>query len=429
MRKLTIHNVGPITGHVKIVFGRFCVLIGPQSSGKSTIAKLLSTCMWLEKEACTTLTEDVLHEGVDFKKFVEDFHRMHGYIHPETSEIVYDSDYVTIKYIRGEYSLHLKPNNHYERIKISYIPSDRNVITMKNLEMRDLEATNFRSFLFDWLYCRKYFGADNMTDILELGVKYYFEPGGGETKDKIIHQNGATYNIPLYDASSGMQSAVPLVITTKFYTDKYFEVYDKEVSFDNEQRKRQLSQKLLEQYFPASDGKTTNDLYTETMRRGADGDVEAQRKIEAIRKHFARLTSPRSISFIIEEPEQNLFPNTQLDLVGDIIACCNKEIHQSKALITTHSPYVLAAVNILMFAGQLEKMGVPAEAMADVVQPQCVILPEDIEVYAVGNGTCYSIKDKKTGLINQNELDTASEYNAGVFDKLYRLYISKLQQP
>jgi len=428
IRKLSIYNVGPVMQRARIVFGRFCVLIGPQSSGKSTIAKLLSSCMWIEKEACTTLSENVLPEGVDFKTFVEDFHRMHGYIHPDSSEITYDSDFVTIKYIKGVFSLHLKPNNEYNRVKISYIPSDRNVVTMKGLEMRDLEATNFRSFLFDWLYCRKYFGADNMTDILELGVKYYFEKNGGENRDKIIHQNGATYNIPLYDASSGMQSAVPLVITSQFFTGKYFEVYNKEVSFENEQRKRQLAQRLVSNYLPATDGKSPQELYLETINKANGGDKEAKKLLEQIGDHFNRLTSPHSIAFIIEEPEQNLFPHTQLDLVNDIIGCCNRDGHESNALITTHSPYVLSAVNILMFAGQLRKMGVPTDKISKVISTKEIIAPEEIEVYAVNDGSCHSLKNKRTGLIDQNELDTASEYNAAVFDKLYRLYIAKLQE-
>lgn len=428
MRKITIYNVGPITGHAKVLFRRFCVLIGPQSSGKSTIAKLLSTCMWLEKEACTTLSDNVLPAGVDFKSFVEDFHRMHGYIHPESSEITYESDFVLIKYDKGVFSFRRKPNSHYRRVKISYIPSDRNVVTMKGLELRDLESTNFRSFLFDWLYCRKYFDFNNKSDILELGVKYYYDKDGGEYRDKIIHQNGATYNIPLYDASSGMQSAVPLVITTKFFTERYFDVYDKEVSFDTQQRKAVLAQQIVKEYLNVEEGKDPSVLLSEAIRSAENGNQEMQLKVNAIREYFARLTTPDSISFIMEEPEQNLFPHTQLDLVSDVISCCNGDIHKSTALITTHSPYVLAAVNILMFAGKLLTEGVPTEDIADVVSMNSIILPDDIEVYTVNGGICYSIKNPQTGLINQNELDTASEYNAGIFDKLYRLYVSKLQQ-
>ena len=84
MRKLKATCVGPITKTATIEYNRFCILIGPQSNGKSTIAKILSTCLWLEKEACTSLSENILEDGEAFRKLLEDFHRMHGYINPET---------------------------------------------------------------------------------------------------------------------------------------------------------------------------------------------------------------------------------------------------------------------------------------------------------------------------------------------------------
>ena len=63
MRRLCLKNIGPITEEARIEFDRFCVLIGPLSSGKSTIAKILSTCMWIEKEVCTTLDTDPLKQN------------------------------------------------------------------------------------------------------------------------------------------------------------------------------------------------------------------------------------------------------------------------------------------------------------------------------------------------------------------------------
>jgi ABC-type cobalamin/Fe3+-siderophores transport system ATPase subunit len=91
MRKLKVTCVGPITKTATIEYNRFCILIGPQSNGKSTIAKILSTCLWLEKEACTSLSENILEDGEAFRKLLEDFHRMHGYINPEKSYISYES--------------------------------------------------------------------------------------------------------------------------------------------------------------------------------------------------------------------------------------------------------------------------------------------------------------------------------------------------
>ena len=47
--------------------------------------------------------------------------------------------------------------------------------------------------------------------------------------------------------------------------------------------------------------------------------------------------------------------------------------------------------------------------------------------YSVSDGTCRPIIDEQTGLIMENELDTASDYNAEVFDRLYQLYVLKLR--
>ena len=53
MKNLIIQNVGPIKV-AELELKRYNFLIGPQSSGKSTVAKILSTCEWIEKEVETT---------------------------------------------------------------------------------------------------------------------------------------------------------------------------------------------------------------------------------------------------------------------------------------------------------------------------------------------------------------------------------------
>lgn len=427
MRNLKIKNVGPITGTARISFQRYCVLIGPQSNGKSTIAKILSTCMWMEKEACTTLSERVLPVNTSFKDFIEDFHRIHGYIHDD-SEIVYDSEYIHLEYKQRQLALSLKGNMQYRRVKVSYMPADRNVVTMKDLEKRDLEYTNFRSFLFDWLYCRRYFDRQNMANILELGVKYYYDSEANDRQDKIIHQNGETYDLTLYDASSGMQSAVPLVVSMHFFTGKYFEVYNAETSFDTQQKEQLLARRLRDHFYPATATQTSLEVYKEARRKEEQGDEKARDKRQRMFNIYQHQIKPDSISFVLEEPEQNLFPHTQLDLVNDIIASCNAEEHRSTAMITTHSPYVLAAINILMFAGLLKEKGVNEGALKELVSEKSMIMPSEISVYSVKGGTCYSIVNAQSGLIDQNQLDTASEVTADVFDKLYRLYVQKLQE-
>ena len=245
MRQLTITSVGPITQTAQIVYERFCILIGPQSNGKSTIAKVLSTCLWLEKEACTSLSTDVVKNGEEFKNMIEDFHRMHNYINPDKSIIKYSSPFIEIEYNKGDFSMSFLNNLSYERMKITYVPSDRNVVTMKDIEKRDLDPTNFRSFLFDWLETNRNFDSKHKATILNLGIKYYFNAEAKERMDMLTHENGVTYEIPLYDASSGMQSLVPMNVLMHYLATDYFSNYGKGVSFEQQQKNEQLAWEVV----------------------------------------------------------------------------------------------------------------------------------------------------------------------------------------
>ena len=67
MRRLIIRNVGPVKS-VDVQLNKVNVFIGPQSSGKSTIAKVLSTCSWVEKEVATTMNDSFVADTDAFAK-------------------------------------------------------------------------------------------------------------------------------------------------------------------------------------------------------------------------------------------------------------------------------------------------------------------------------------------------------------------------
>ncbi len=433
MTSLIIKDIGPITKTAQIEFKRFCVLIGPQSNGKSTIAKILSTCLWIEKEACTSLSENIVEDGAKFKTLVEDFHRMHNYIHPDRSYMNYESDYVKIVYDKGEFSLLFKDNLSYVRKKISYVPSDRNVVTMKDIEKRELEPTNFRSFLFDWLDANRNYDSEHKASILDLGVKYYFNDKVKERGDMLTHENGVTYDISLYDASSGMQSLVPMTVLMHYLTSDYFTNYGKDISYEQKQKNIELARTIANQitakYFPKEvEENGYKSVYREKIQKLADAeDPVASERILEMKQLHKNLTTPQSISFILEEPEQNLFPQTQVSLFNDIVSLCSRS-HPSSVFITTHSPYILASANILLFAGKLTDIGVDVEHIKECTGVDSVLSPGDFSAYSVSNGTCKSLIAEDTGLVSENELDSASEYNSAVFEKMYALYVQKIQE-
>ena len=432
MRQLIITNVGPITETAQIMYERFCILIGPQSNGKSTISKVLSTCLWLEKEACTSLSTDVVKSGEEFRNLIEDFHRMHNYIHPDRSIIKYSSPFIKIEYNKGDFSMSFEDNLSYDRLKITYVPSDRNVVTMKDIEKRDLDPTNFRSFLFDWLETNRNYDSKHKATILNLGIKYYFNAEAKEHMDMLTHENGVTYDIPLYDASSGMQSLVPMNVLMHYLVTDYFVNYGKGVSFEQQQKNVQLAWEIVRvittKHYPEEvKQKDFKAVYNELIKSKADeGNPQAVEEMAEMNRLYGRLLTPKSISFILEEPEQNLFPQTQVDLLNDTIALCNAE-HPSSVFITTHSPYLLAAANILLFSGRLLDLGVSEHQLQEITGTTTTIREGEFTAYTVSDGTCRSLLDDETHLIRENDLDTASDYNGEVFERLYQVYVQKLR--
>lgn len=131
-------------------------------------------------------------------------------------------------------------------------------------------------------------------------------------------------------------------------------------------------------------------------------------------------------SFVIEEPECNLFPSKQVDLLKEILRLVK---HPARTLtITTHSPYLLSVMNNLLFAGMLvERYGEGIKKQIDDVIPEVYRLnPGDCSVYSLGkdiNGGiyCRSLMDEETGMIDYNSLDGVSEELSNEFDELQRV--------
>lgn len=128
-------------------------------------------------------------------------------------------------------------------------------------------------------------------------------------------------------------------------------------------------------------------------------------------------------SFVIEEPECNLFPTKQVELLKEILRIVKSSTRT--LTITTHSPYLLSAMNNILFAGMLtEKYGNPVKEYVDGIIPEVYQLRAcDCSVYSLGkdiNGGiyCMSLMDTTTGMIDFNSLDGISEELSNEFEAL-----------
>ena len=137
--------------------------------------------------------------------------------------------------------------------------------------------------------------------------------------------------------------------------------------------------------------------------------------------------------FALEEPEINLFPTNQLELMRFIISKVNQERGIDNLIITTHSPYILSILNVSILAGKIVDINPDlACEVAAVLKPEYHLQSSEIEVFSIGKqingGTeCESIFDSSTGLIKGNYLDAVSSIISADFNRLNRLYIKMLR--
>lgn len=407
MSTITIKSIGPIKEVVEISLNRINVFMGPQSSGKSTIAKIISFCTWVEKDVATSQSLSEYQENKTyFRERLESFHKIKGYFNSD-SYIHYKSEVLDIVWENEECSISWVDKYAYKRSKIAYIPSERNMVILPEARKSEFGNTNIRSFLFDWFEARKKYSNENNLSVLNLGVNYYYVEGSEE--DHIRgNNNDAEYDILLSNASSGLQSITPLIAMIEYLT-KW--IYDEDtISFEQDERKQRVNriiavEKVLKPYYdkddlPIGDIQELVNSFNEKLHEKEEKAVEYFDDYKTISNSLFKTTNSQ---FIIEEPEQNLFPETQRDLVYYFLQkCLNKE--GNRLTLTTHSPYVLYALNNCMMAGLVsDKM--EANELSKLKCNQSKINPVDVSIYEIREGVVRGTIQGEDGLISDNYFD------------------------
>jgi AAA15 family ATPase/GTPase len=125
----------------------------------------------------------------------------------------------------------------------------------------------------------------------------------------------------------------------------------------------------------------------------------------------------------IEEPEAHLFPSAQRNIVELIATVFNCRKEQLQFFITTHSPYVLTALNNLLQAGLLyqESSGDVQRQLEKIVSRYKSLDVSDLSAYVLMDGKCRSIVCPETGLIDAKVIDSVSDDLAIEFEQLLNL--------
>jgi AAA ATPase domain len=164
----------------------------------------------------------------------------------------------------------------------------------------------------------------------------------------------------------------------------------------------------------------TNSRTAVALKDASSGQQESLRLIQGL--FLSVGLQNRKEFFVVEEPEAHLYPLAQKDLINAFAVFLNT-IPQGRMVVTTHSPYVLACINILLMASYVASntQNGSLASTENIVDRHFWLLSDGFNAYSLGHSEnyCINIKDPETGLIDQNYLDTISEQLGLQYQQLF----------
>lgn len=415
MSKIKIKNFGPIgegyqenDGYMDVK--KVTVFIGNQGSGKSVVAKLISTFSWIEK-AITRGDYNISHFEKAFSKKDQGknqyftYHRLENYF-PATKETIID--------YKGEsYHFSFKRENHLKKGKliikdakngdyplpqIMYVSADRNFIS----NVRTPKALKQISPSLSELITEMINAGLNLKApiLLPVNEETYVEYN---RQYDIFYIKGSDYRIKLTEASSGYQSLIPLFLTSWFLSDS--------VKKQSGNEREIMSSEQRERFRRRFKAINDNPDLTDELRRIA---------LSELAKEFTKTAFVN----IVEEPEQNLFPKSQQGMLYSLLEFNNLS-KGNKLIMTTHSPYLINYLTLAIKA-EMIKTKITSEGKEELDKK----VPLKSTVKA-GNLVIYELNEKK-GIImklgdykglpsDENYLNADLEYSNELFAQLQEI--------
>lgn len=382
MSRIKIKNFGPIkngceTNEGWIDIKKVTCFIGNQGSGKSTVAKLISTFTWIEK---------ALVRGDYNKKWFErknklknqylNYHRLENYFKVNGAEktvIEYEGDAFSIVFENGSLIISEVQNKEYPLPQIMYVPAERNFITyVKTPKELKLSSESLKEFLTEFDNAKNEMKGFESLPINNVGVEY-------DRLNDTLNLKGEGYKVKLTEASSGFQSLVPLYLVSSYLANS--------VKKQSETNKETMSSEELQRFKKGVEDIWSNNSLTDEQKRVA---------LSVLSSKFNKT----AFINIVEEPEQNLFPTSQWQMLQNLLKC-NSMNKGNKLIVTTHSPYIINYLSIAIQGEYLERE-IKKSVNKDFLLPKLYNLITKESLISASNVVVYQL-DEKDGSIKKLE--------------------------
>lgn len=361
VNELKIQNFGAITegydqnnGYLK--FNQNTLFCGTQGTGKSTVVKLYSTFVWLEKALLRGDFEaKELEKGKIFVNKYLTFQGIQNYRKPDTF-LHFKGKIFDFIFENETFYVQKHTDLNYERPQITYIPAERNLLSILSKDAKNSKVipSSLLFMLGDYNDACKNIKGE--VDLPVNRVKFKFDKLNNDSR--VFSEK---FNLKISEASSGLQSATPLFITLQY-------LYDKVINGK------------YEQTFSQAEIDYRKNRILDVL---ADKTIDEDTRVMLL-KLLAENKNKRLIS-IVEEPEQNLFPDTQEKLIYELLRMSGKGDNQ--LIMTTHSPYIINFLTLAIKAKQVYdvlKEEKNKKRLSEIVPEYSMIDGDTLTIYEIG---------------------------------------------
>ncbi|MDE6215264.1 ATP-binding protein [Bacteroides sp.] len=330
MKRLLIKNFGPIED-AHLTLGQVNIITGMQSSGKSCVLKTACYCSWVEKRLELTQKVNGLGKGSTFIDVMADYYKMNGYVQDDTY-IEYETRHMKFSYDHSSKTFKMNWKSKrwdYRRPKVSYIPTDRNLVAaIPGWSLLSMDG-NMIEFMSDWDKARRFIKREE--NFLDLGMSYSYD--SMSNSDKIRLENGTP--LMLRESSSGVQSLLPMYVHLDYLVNGQYKDRNGQISYEQKEERKNL----LSTIYNRLKGKE-DVLHAESVTlEGYDYSFSNREEAERFRALYNRYINVEHSEIFLEEPENNLFPPTQCKFINWLLDAIQE--HDDMLFIATHSPYIL----------------------------------------------------------------------------------------
>jgi len=407
---------------------RMQILIGMQASGKSTVCKVIYFCQKIRD-----YTLDFLMDANQFT----DNHR---------SE--YFNNYM--KYLTRQFMGCFGKTTHMQKFKIVYYFGVNKIeitlnkdgyirfafgdvlknkiysLLLESAEMfiNELNSSKISSIIdnITALAMLKQQLQNRLCVLFENDADIIYIPAG---RSLLATMSEKLHEFSMSDMDLTMQEFINLIRNTKSkFGTKIPDIvknYTRTVKGQISNGSLELAYEIIRNIFKAdytseSDGEKIyfDERHWVKLMYGSSGQQEA---LWILMLSFIIILEKKKSFVIVEEPEAHLFPIAQKKVVDLIALMVNTT--GSKAIITTHSPYILTSLNILLYSDKVEK-----SLKGKAVIPKSLRIPFDtfaaykLENLADTRESMENLLDEESHMIRTDYIDEVSSISNAELERL-----------